>query len=127
MKKSEIFDLVVAKVSEVCEVHTESIIQGVKAQAVVDARVLAVQYLRRIGLSSDDIALILLRKKNLGEQPTLADIKKKAKAIDKMFDSYSRRCLDSYAFCLMSSEVRDYCRERYKEHYLAWMKAFPTK
>ena len=125
MKKSEICDLVLAKVSEVCEVNKESIIQGVKLQSVVDARVLAVQYLRRIGLSADDIAHHLLMRQNLGQEPTLAEIKKKRKGIEKAFDMYSRRCLDSYAFCLMSQEIKEYCKEKYENFYLSWMKEPP--
>ncbi len=125
MKKSEICDLLLAKVSEVCEVHKESIIQGVKLQSVVDARVLAVQYLRRIGLSADDIAHHLLMRQNIGQEPTLAEIKKKSKSIEKMFDSYSRRCLESYAFCLMSKDIKDWCKEKYKDYYLSWMKEPP--
>lgn len=125
MKKSEMCDLVLAKVSEVCEVNKESIIQGSRLQAVVDARVLAVQYLRRIGLSADDIATYALTRKNLGEPPTLEEVKKKSKSIEKMFDSYSRRCLESYAFCLMSKDIKDWCKEKYKDYYLSWMKEPP--
>lgn len=62
MKKSEIFDRLLDKVCEVCEVRLGNIINGSKLQAVVDARMLAVQYLRRIGLTNDDIALIVMRK-----------------------------------------------------------------
>lgn len=126
MKKSEIFEELLDKVAEVCEVKKESIINGAKLQAVVDARVLTVQYLRRIGLSYDDIAVIVIRKNTGEEFPPLTDIKKKSKSVEKMFDSYSRRCLESYAFCLMSSEIKEFCIKRYKEMYLSWMKMPPT-
>lgn len=126
MKKSEIFDKLLDKVSEVCEVNKESIINGSKLQAVVDARILAVQYLRRIGLSSDDISLIFIRRMN-GNEPTLQEIKKKAKSVDKMFNSYSSRCLESYVFCLMSKDIKVFCREQYKEMYLSWMKDLPSE
>lgn len=129
MKKSEIFYTLLDKVSEVCEVRSEMILKGSRLQAVVDARILVVQYLRRIGLSSDDIALIVLRH-NQGDDkfcPPIPELKKKAKSIDKMFNSYSARCLDSYAFCLMSADIKIFCRDKYQEHYLSWMKELPTK
>lgn len=129
MKKSEIFDILVKKVCEVCEVRYEMVITGSKLQSVVDARVLSVQYLRRIGLTNDDIALIVMRKLK-GDMtwcPPLHDVKAKAKGVQKMFDSYSQRCLESYAFCIMSSEIKDFCREQYSDMYLSWMKQLPTK
>ena len=129
MKKSEIFDRLLDKVCEVCEVRLDTIINGSKLQAVVDARMLAVQYLRRIGLTNDDIALIVMRKVK-GDMtwcPPIRVIKSKAKGVQKMFDSYSQRCLESYAFCIMSSELKDFCREQYKDMYLSWMKQLPTK
>ena len=129
MKKSEIFDRLLAKVCDVCEVRLDTIINGFKLQAVVDARVLSVQYLRRIGLTNDDIALIVMRKikGDMTWCPPIQEVKKKSKGIQKMFDSYSRRCLESYAFCIMSSEIKDFCREQYKDMYLSWMKQLPTK
>lgn len=129
MKKSEMFDIILDKVSEVCEVRKDLIVAGSKMRSVVDARMLAVQYLRRMGLTNDDIALIVLRL-NAGDNllfPSLPDLKKKAKTIDKLFNSYSSRCLESYAFCLMSEEIMWFCREKYAECYLSWMKRLPTK
>ena len=129
MKKSEIFDILVNKVCDVCEVRVDTLINGSRLQAVVDARVLAVQYLRRIGLTNDDIALIVMRKikGDMTWCPPMHDVKQKSKGVQKMFDSYSRRCLESYAFCIMSSEIKDFCRELYKDMYLSWMKQLPTK
>lgn len=129
MKKSEIFNTLIDKVCEVCEVRRDFVVEGRKLQAVVDARILAVQYLRRIGLSSDDIALIVLREsaRDLSLCPPLGELKKKAKHIDKLFNAYSARCLNSYAFCLMSREICEFCRDRYEEHYLSWMKQLPSK
>lgn len=100
MKKSEMFDILVNKVCDVCEVRLDALINGSKLQSVVDARVLAVQYLRRIGLTNDDISLIIMRRKqgDLTLCPPIQEVKKKSKGIQKMFDSYSQRCLDSYAF-----------------------------
>lgn len=123
MKKSEIFDVLLSKVAEKCEVDEEDIVRGCKLQSVVDARVLLVQYLRRIGLSNDDIAAIFLRRN--GADTTTLSVKKKAKSIDKMFASYSQRCLDSYAFCLISEDIRDYCRDTYEGVYVYGMKQLP--
>ena len=129
MKKSEIFDILVNKVCEVCEVRMDTLINGSRLQSVVDARVLSVQYLRRIGLTNDDIALIVMRKikGDMTWCPPIPEVKAKAKGVQRMFDSYSQRCLDSYAFCIMSSEIKDFCREQYKDMYLSWMKQLPTK
>lgn len=80
MKKSEMYNLVVDKVCEICEVRRDTVINGRKMQAVVDARILIVQYLKRIGLSSDDIALMVLREL-AGDPslcPPLSELKKKA-------------------------------------------------
>lgn len=121
------FDILMNKVCETCEVHSDLLINGSKLQAIVDARLLLVQYLRRVGLSSDDIALIVLRKRadDIGLMPPLSDIKMKAKNIDRLFSMYSDRCMQSYAFCLMSTEIRDFCVETYKGVYMVGMKELP--
>lgn len=127
MKKSEMFNILVSKVCEICEVSRTHLIGGSRLQSVVDARLLAVQYLRRIGLSSDEIALIAMRENadNPDYCPPLEEIKKKAKAVNKIFNSYSERCLQSYSFCLMSMDVKEFCRESYKNLYIAGMKDLP--
>lgn len=129
MRKSEIYNRIVDKVCEVCEVRRDSVIQGRKMQAVVDARILIVQYLKRIGLSADDIALYVFRELE-GDPclcPPLDVLKKKAKGVDKMYNSYSARCLESYSFCLMSVEVRDFCHDEYTDLYCLGMKELPAK
>lgn len=127
MKKSEIFSIILSKVAEVCEVREDSIINGSKLQAVVDARVLTVQYLRRIGLSNDDIALIVFRMAagDMELCPPMSELKKKARNVDRLFCAYSQRCLESYAFCLMSKEIKEFCHEKYSEYYASWMKDLP--
>lgn len=129
MKKSEIFDELVEKICEICEVRKEVLLSGRKLQSVVDARILCVQYLRRIGFSSDDIAIIFIRKQvcDMGYCPPIRELKSKAKNIDRLFALYSDRCLQSYLFCLISVEIRDYCREKYAELYLAGMKELPER
>lgn len=117
MKKSEIFDAILDKVCEVCDIEKELVLDGSRFQTVVEARCLAVQYMRRAGLSNDEIALIVLKweMKDSRYKPSVPDLKKKAKAIDTMFKSYSDRCIQSYAFRLMSKEISDWCLMRYKE------------
>lgn len=123
------FDILVDKVCDICDVSVELVITGCKRHDVVEARVLAVQYLRRIGLSFDDISLIVLRKLNGGHdyQPTMKELKSKAKAVQKMFNLYSQYCIDSYSFCLMSRDVQEFCHTTYKDHYLSWMKNLPVR
>lgn len=129
MKKIELFDTVLNRVCEVCMVRPQDVIEGRKFEAVVDARLLAVQYLRRIGLSNDDIALIILKKKHddMGYYPSDSEWKSKSKAIAKMFNSYSERCMQSYSFCLISKGVKDFCTDLYSERYVHGMKNPPTK
>lgn len=114
MKKSELFDGILAKVCEVCEVDANAVLKGSKAQYVVDARCLAIQYMRRAGLSNDEIALIVLRK-NHETEPDNNTVKKKAKAIDSLFKSYTERCLQSKVFCILSKDINEWCIATYKE------------
>ena len=127
MRPSEIFNTLLDKVSEVCEIKRESILNGSRIQAVVDARVLLVQYLRRIGLNDDDIALQFMRAKAGDNKlcPPIDEVKKKAKSIAKTFSLYSERCLQSYAFCLESIEIKAFCRDTYKGLYGYGMKELP--
>lgn len=127
MKKSELFDMLLERVCEECEVRCDLVLKGSRIQAVVDARLLCVQYLRRIGLNNDDIALVALRRQ-AGDNnlcPPLAELKKKSKSIDKMFKAYSDRCMQSYAFCLASKEIAKFCREQYQRHFSEGMKTLP--
>lgn len=120
MKKSEMFDLMMDEVCQVCEVRKEDVISGRKLQAVVEARVLAVQYLRRIGFSNDDIATIILRKKMSDPYyyPEIEEIKSKAKGIEKMFSSYSEHCLQSKAFCILSQDIKEFCTKQFQHDYI---------
>lgn len=56
MKKSELYNIILNEVCEVCEVRRTTVVSSSKMQAVVDARILAVQYLRRAGMSFEEIA-----------------------------------------------------------------------
>ena len=62
MKKSELFDRIIDKVCEVCEVRRATMMSQSKIQAIVDARILGVQYLRRTGMSFEEIALYVMRE-----------------------------------------------------------------
>lgn len=112
MKKSEIFDVVLAMVCEECEVSATDVVEGVKDQTVVDARLLLVQYTRRIGLSNNEIARIVLQRR--GEEINQEAVRRKAKCVDKMFKNYSDRCLQCRAFVLMSREINRLCTEVFR-------------
>lgn len=97
MRRSEIYDDLMDHVCEICEVRRELVVGDRKLQAVFDARLLAVQYLRRLGMSNDDIALLVLREQ-AGDptyMPLITDIRKKARSVARMFSSYSERCRHS--------------------------------
>lgn len=120
------FDVLLAKVCEVCDVRSSDVMNYCKIQSVVDARMLLVQYLRRIGLSNEDIALVFIRSmKGQGYYPDAEEWKRKSKGIDKMFNGYSARCLQSYAFCILSKELKEFCHEKYKDMYVVGMKRLP--
>lgn len=121
------FNALVDKVCEVCEIRKDLLINGSKLQSVVDGRILLVQYLRRIGLSSDDIALLTLREAAGDYElcPSIQDLKKKSRVISRIFNSYSERCLQSYSFSLMSVEISKFCQSEYEEQFLTWMKILP--
>lgn len=129
MKKSEIFDILEDEVCRVCQVSADRILDGCRLQSVVDARMLFVQYLRRIGLSNDDIALIVLRKlaKDDHLMLDLKEIKNKAKGVERLFNGYGMRKTESYAFCLMSKEIKAFCHEQYGQHYQDGMKRLPNQ
>ena len=115
MKKSEIFDIIVNKVCEVCEVRKDAILNNLKMQAVVDARMLAVQYLIREGISADDIALIMFREQ-AGDMTFCPDkqlLRTRARGFNKQFNVYSRRCMESRAFRIMSADIAKFCREQF--------------
>lgn len=107
MKKSEIFWAIIRKVVEVCEVREVDILNGMKAQAVVDARSLVVQYCRRVGLANEDIAYYVLQWQ--GADISYGAIRRKGKMVDNLFRGYGDRCIQSRAFCLMSKEIAQWC------------------
>lgn len=126
MRKTEMFEILLAKVCELCDVRSSDVLNYCKIQSVVDARLLLVQYLRRIGLSNDDIALIFIRAaKGKDYYPGIDEWKRKAKGIDKMFNSYSSRCLQSYAFCIISKDIKEFCHNQYRDMYVVGMKKLP--
>lgn len=117
MRKSEIFDIVLAEVCKECEVPKTEVIGCSKVQTFVEARVLAVQYLHRLGLSYDDIALVVLREcaGNMALVPNVNEWKSKSRAVAKLFSSYTERCLESKAFRGHSTHLQAYCSEVFKE------------
>lgn len=120
MRKSDMFDAVLTKVCEVCEVLPEEVLNCCKRPNVVDARVLTVQYTKRLGLTSKEIAAIVLKKLNFDTNyhPPLEDIDRKARGVDKMFGSYTNRCFNSKAFRLMSMEIKEFVNQQYYDEYI---------
>lgn len=100
MKKSEVFDIILDKVSDICEVNSDAIINCDKLQSVVDARILVVHYLRKLGFSNDDVALCVLRKLKGDNHyfPPTDIIRSKAKGVSKMFYAFPIRWETSKMF-----------------------------
>lgn len=109
------FNTILAQVCELCEVDEETLMSGCKQQSYVDARMLCVQYVRRLGMTSDEIATIVIRKLkgDMTYKPTPEEIRSKSRGIEKMFNTYPTRCLQSRAFVLMSTAMKKFCDERF--------------
>lgn len=124
MKKSEIFDIILNEVVDVCEVTAEDVLNVKRTQSAVDARVLVVQYCRKAGLSNDDIAKIVLRKTDgcLDDQYVLY----KSKGVERMYYSYLDRMRESYAFGLMDDEICEYLKTKYGDIFKSGMKKLPA-
>lgn len=126
MKPSEIFDTLVNRVCEEFEIRYESVLNDAKIQTVVEARILCVYFLRKIGFSNDDIALVVLRKQrgDMNYYPTMEEIKQKAKSVDKMWKAYwdKHDNLTCWKFNLVEKDIRIFCRQKYNELYLSGMK-----
>lgn len=114
MRPSEIYSSIVEIVCEEREITVEELHSKYHPHHYVEARVLAVQYLRRVGLSRDDIAKEILKHKGI-TNPSQDEIKQKAKNVDKLFCSYSTYCLNSDAFCGYSQTIKERCTEKYPE------------
>lgn len=115
MKKSEIFSLIVDEVCDECEVQRDALINGVRLQSVVDARILAVQAMRRVGLTNEDIALCVHRERigDKGAGLELAELKSRARGIQKNFTAYTSRCEQSRVFCGHSVDVMWFIHEKF--------------
>lgn len=94
MKKSEYFNIILDAVCEECEITRASVIKGTRIQPIVDARILAIQAMRRIGMTNKDIALCVHREKTGDKDAILdaAELDSKARGIQKSFVSYTERC-----------------------------------
>lgn len=117
MKKSEIFNIIIDKVCEVCEVRRESMMSSSKVQAIVDARILGVQYLRRTGMSFEEIALYVLREA-AGDAdlcPPINEVRRKAKGMRRLFGSYTFRCYESKMFQMLSRTILNDLKDLYED------------
>lgn len=113
MKKSEIFDTIQRKVVEICEVNFQEFTSGVKGHDVVDARILCVQFLWRVGFSNEEIALFVLSSNRgmTGLTTSSPEVKSKAKHINKLLNSYNQRCKDAFTFRRLASKLNEFVVE----------------
>lgn len=120
MTKSEIFYKILDKVCYECQVHAEDILTGVKDQTIVDARTLLIQYARRVGLSSSEIAAIVVC--HTSGRPIIfepsPEVRKKAKVVDKIFRAYGDRCMQSKAFCIQSREINEFMDDEFMTNFV---------
>lgn len=107
--------MILEQVCDLCEVDVEGVLSGCKQQSYVDARMLCVQYTRRLGLTCDEIAVIVIRmlKDDPTYMPSSEEIRGKSRGVEKMFNGYSTRCLQSRAFVLMSISLKKFCDEHF--------------
>lgn len=124
MTNLEIFNLVIDKACEITNVRRDVLISGKKQHHVVETRVLASEYLWRIGFSSDEIAFFVLTERN-GVYPDIDRVKSTAKGIDKGICTYDDRRKDSYKFGLSAAQLSEFCRQKYGEMYIHGMKELP--
>lgn len=124
MNKFEIFDTLVDEVCKECFVKKEDILFDAKDKDTVEARILVVQYLRRIGFSNREIAAIVLKKQSGDDMytPDKEEIRKKTKSVDKMVKAYSDKCFNNASFCFMSEDIAKFCSRTFDTMYLSWMR-----
>lgn len=117
MRKSEIYDYVVNDVCEICEVSRDSLLSESRLQPLVDARILVVQYLRRLGFGFDEITLNIIRERvdTPDYKPPIIEIRKKSKNLRRQFCCYTLRCLDSKMFQRLSRELKQRLLAKYPD------------
>lgn len=116
MTKAEIFHDIVDYTCEVCNVSKERILNS-RDQDAVNAKIMATQYLIRLGYTPDEIARLVLQQGG-DKDPSPAAIKSRAKSINRHFRDYSGCCIRSSMFCTVSEGIAKYCSEKYKTMYL---------
>lgn len=118
MKKSEIFDAIQRKVVEICEIDFDEFTGGVKGHDVVDARIICVQYLWRVGFSNEEIALFVLSRNRgiTGLTTSSPEVKSKAKHINKLLNSYNQRCKDAFTFRKLATKMSQFVIEFMQEN-----------
>ena len=116
MKKSEIYSEVMDKVCDICEISRKSIINGLRFESVVDARVLAIQAMRRVGLTNEDIALYIHREKQGDNLAMLSrtDLKSKARGIQKSYVAMNAIASDHRDSIRSFLPEQDFLRLSYK-------------
>lgn len=108
MKNSVIFETIAREVCEECEADYDQVLAGCRLQKYVDARIIAVHYLRVVGLSNIEIADVILSKTMDKDLITPQVLKSKARGVEKEFHTYTDRCLQSDAFRSHSTVIRKF-------------------
>lgn len=118
MKKSEIFDAIQREVVEICEIDFDEFTSGVKGHDVVDARIICVQFLWRVGFSNEEIALFVLSRNRgmTGLTTSSPEVKSKAKHINKLLNSYNQRCKDAFTFRKLATKMNKFVIEFMREN-----------
>lgn len=124
MKRSEMFNILLDKVCDICEVEKADVMGRDRSQEVVDARILLYQYLCRIGFTPREIAVVEIRLYGTAG-PTEKDAKSRAKTIDRLACNYFKRCNESFAFGLLAIDIKNFCRTTYGDYYVLGMKELP--
>lgn len=118
MKKSEIFDAIQVNVAKICEVDFDEFTSGVQSHDVVDARIICVQFLWRVGFSNEEIALFVLTHNRgmTGLTTSSPEVKSKAKHINKLLNSYNQRCKDAFTFRNQAGDTSKFLAEFMREN-----------
>lgn len=123
----EMFLVILNYVCQVCRVNAVDIVEYIKCQPVTDARSILVYYLYRAGYSNKDIAtMFLCYGKEDSYIPSVEEVNKKAKGLDKMRYAFADKIGQNYIFSLMAQDVLNFLVDKYGSMYQFGMKRLPS-
>lgn len=111
MVESDIFWDICNKAAETFKVSVDGIMTDMRDKDCTDARCVVVQYARRAGYSSKDIARYVLDY--CGKEYDKDTLNKKARTVNNIYCSYMTRCEHDDLFCLLSVDVKKWLKETY--------------